>query len=777
MAYQDDSGQSQGCGLTRGTIVGLVLVMAWMLFVVPRYQKWRYPSPKPGQTGEQVPVEPGPAEQGPAGGGPAEEGQPATGRDVPPGEGGDLVPGQSVAEALAELVAKLPDPEPAVAEPAEPEPEVETVWVETDVLIVEFTTLGASVERAFLRSYHAKPKDTEPLRILMPLGGEGGAANSFILRPVVDVDGKRRGVDLSSVVWRLEENSGGFDREDRWVVTFATERGGMKYRKTFVLHREGNVFDLEIEVVNAGGERVSVELDLVGPNGIVPDDIAGGRKYVGMLAVLAARTGPGESLESRTVNFKKAYGGDPSERSLSMALNEWVAVKNRYFAAVCQAEDSAFVSAVHAEAVEPSVPLEGTVEFRRGSAVVLGTGTRFLEELEAGDLVKTSAGSAWYSVMTVRSDTEFTLATAYEGDSAPGPASRWHRDALLDQPNMAGVLRLSFGRLEGGGSRAARFRSYLGPMQGEQLLAAGGEHGWEELVNFGWFGWLSRLLLGLLRLFHSFTGLFGRTLGGYGLAILLLTLTVKGVMFPVMRKSMTSMHKMQKLGPEQKAIRKRYESDKSPEAQRKMQAEIMELYRKHGVSPLGGCLPMLIQFPMFIALYGMLRTAFELRHEPYLWISDLTQSERLVEFGFTVPLIGWSALNLLPLAYLGLTLLQQRLQPKSADPQAAQQQKMMKFFMVFIFLLFYNMPSGLVLYFVFSNGFGILEQWIIRHRLDEGGASAAAAGAVALHGGAAGSGAAEKPYRPTSWDKEDEKAARKAEKRKKKKRERPAGPG
>jgi YidC/Oxa1 family membrane protein insertase len=776
--YEDDGGQPQGCGLTPGTIVGLVLVLLWMLYVIPAYENWRYPSPPPGQSQEQGPVEHGRAEEGAAGEGQAEEGQAAIDQDAPALDGGGLVPGQSAAEALADRAAGLPDPAPDVSGPAEPEPEVETVRVETDELIVEFTSLGASVESAYLRSYHARPEDTEPLRILMPLGGEGGAANSFILRPVPDVNGKMRGVDLSSVVWRLEKGSEGFDREGRRVVTFATARDGMEYRKTFVLHREGHVFDLEIEVVNAGRERASVELDLVGPNGIVPDDIAGGRKYVGMLAVLAARAGPGEPLNSQTVNYSKASGDDPTERSLSMAVNEWVAVKNRYFAAVCQAEDPALASVIRAEAVEPSVPLEGTVEFRNGSAVVLGTGSCFLEELRAGDLVKTNAVSAWYGVMTVRSDTEFTLATAYEGEDATVPASLWHREILLDQPNMAGVMRLSFGGIEGAASRAARFRSYLGPMQGDQLRTAGGEHGWEKLVDFGWFGWLSRLLLGLLRLFHGFTGLFGKTLGGYGLAILLLTLTVKGAMFPVMRKSMTSMHKMQKLGPEQKAIRKRYEKDKSPEAQRRMQAEIMELYRKHGVSPLGGCLPMLIQFPMFIALYGMLRTAFELRHEPYLWISDLTQSENLVEFGFTVPLIGWSALNLLPLAYLGLTLLQQHLQPKAADPQAAQQQKMMKFFMVFIFLLFYNMPSGLVLYFVFSNGFGILEQWIIRRRFSEENASVTADGGVALHGAATGSDVSQKPYRPTSWDKEDERAARKAEKRRKKKQQqRTGGPG
>ena len=136
----------------------------------------------------------------------------------------------------------------------------------------------------------------------------------------------------------------------------------------------------------------------------------------------------------------------------------------------------------------------------------------------------------------------------------------------------------------------------------------------------------------LLNGLHFFTKFLGQTIGGYGLAIFFLTLAVKGALHPLQRKAMVSMHKMQAVAPEMKAIKKRYEKDKSREGQRKMQLEIMELYKRHGVSPLGGCFPMLVQMPMFFALFGMLRGAFDLRHQGYLWISDLTSPDHLVTF-------------------------------------------------------------------------------------------------------------------------------------------------
>jgi len=200
-----------------------------------------------------------------------------------------------------------------------------------------------------------------------------------------------------------------------------------------------------------------------------------------------------------------------------------------------------------------------------------------------------------------------------------------------------------------------------------------------------------------------------------------------------------------------------------------MQAETMELYGKHGVSPLGGCLPMLVQLPMFIAFYGMLRGAFELRHAPYLWIADLTQPDELINFGgWAIPLVGWGALNLLPVLYAAMFLLGQRLQPVPEDPQAQQQQKMMKYMVVFLFFIFYSMPAALVLYFVFSQAISLLEQWYIRKYVTDLQAAPATAGA--------GGGVSAVPVK-TSWDKQAEKDARTAEKRRQKKKDRENRPG
>jgi YidC/Oxa1 family membrane protein insertase len=164
----------------------------------------------------------------------------------------------------------------------------------------------------------------------------------------------------------------------------------------------------------------------------------------------------------------------------------------------------------------------------------------------------------------------------------------------------------------------------------------------------------------------------------------------------------------------------------------------------------------------------MLRGAFELRHQGYLWIADLTSPDHLIALTpFKLPLLGWEvdAINLLPVLYLGLILLQQHLSPKSEDPQVRQQQSMMKFMMMFFFLIFYKMPSGLVLYFVFSNGVGIIEQWYIRKHVIPAATGAGGAGGAAVP--AANDKTFQGPAPRTSWEKQEEKAKRKAEKRKK----------
>jgi YidC/Oxa1 family membrane protein insertase len=625
-------------------------------------------------------------------------------------------PGLALAEGLAEGVESLPEggggqvseaprgpPAPDAAEV--PEAEERTIEVETDDLIVTFNTRGASVERAALKGFHLKPEDRDPLQIMLPLSAGGAAAYSFILRrpPEAGPD-----PDLANAVWELASDAGEFDAEGERRIVFSARRGTLLYTKTYALRREGFTFSLEVAARNAGDLPVGeTPLDLVGPNGIVPDDVAAGRNYAGMIAVLAGRDSPGGSIDDKEYSHGSAAKSEAGMRVLSKRVNEWVAVKNRYFAAILQAEDKGSVSDLFAEPVTPSL---------------------------------------------------------YAADEATGREG----DPRLGQPNVAAGMRLKLGPLVPGDEERVRFTAYLGPVREENLAAAGGERGWNALVSFGWLGSLSRLLLVLLNALHYLVSFLPEVIGGYGLSILLLTIGVKAALHPLQRKGLASMHKMQKLQPEMKAIQKKYEKDKSAEGKRKQQAEIMEMYKRHGVHPLGGCLPMLVQLPMFFAFYGMLRGAFELRQARYLWISDLTQPDMLVSFGTSVPLLG-RGINLLPILYIGLFFLGQHLQPRSDDPQAQQQRTIMKFMMVFLFFIFWSMFAGLVLYFVFSNAIGIFEQWLIRRKLDaeEGPAPApAAAGAPARPG----------PPPKTAWEKQAEKDERKRKKRQEKKKQREGMP-
>jgi YidC/Oxa1 family membrane protein insertase len=294
-------------------------------------------------------------------------------------------------------------------------------------------------------------------------------------------------------------------------------------------------------------------------------------------------------------------------------------------------------------------------------------------------------------------------------------AERLRGDRRFGQPNLIVGLKSVEFSVPAGGEVVHRYSLYVGPLREEELAKTkNGEHSdYGGLITYGWswFDWLSKLLrLVLLAV--------GRGVN-YGWAIVILTALVKLALHPLSRKSMASMHRMQKLQPEIAALKKKYERDKSPEAQRKMLREQQDLFRAQGVSPMGGCLPMLVQIPMLIALFGTFRASFELRQAPFIWISDLSRPDELFLISSTgLPFVGWTHFNLLPVLYILLSFVQMKLSPKPADPEQAQQQRMMAVMMpVMMFIFFYTMPSGLVLYFAASNVFGILEQWYVRRGL------------------------------------------------------------
>ncbi len=247
-------------------------------------------------------------------------------------------------------------------------------------------------------------------------------------------------------------------------------------------------------------------------------------------------------------------------------------------------------------------------------------------------------------------------------------------------------------------SAAYNYNVYFGPKSISILKKMG--HQLEKVTNFGFFDFIARPCLWIMNLIYRF-------IPNYGVAIILLTLIIKGILWPLGNKSYKSMSQMKKMQPLMAEIRERYKDDKQ-----KMNMEMMSLYKTYKVNPLGGCLPMLVQFPVLFGLYEMLYQAVELRHKPFIgWINDLSAPERLGHFGFHIPFMhapyGIPVLTIL----MGVTMfVQQKMQPPMGDPSQA---KMMMFMPLFFIVICVNLSSGLVLYWFVSNVISIIQQYYV----------------------------------------------------------------
>ena len=248
------------------------------------------------------------------------------------------------------------------------------------------------------------------------------------------------------------------------------------------------------------------------------------------------------------------------------------------------------------------------------------------------------------------------------------------------------------------------FVVYTGPKDLEILNEVG--HGLARTIDLGWFGFVAEPMLRGLKLFHRLTG-------NYGLDIILLTILIKVLFIPLTHKSFESMQQLQKLQPEMKKLQERYKDDREA-----LNKEVMELYRRHKVNPLGGCLPMLLQLPIFIGLYNALLSAVELRHAPFmLWINDLSSPDRLppVPSDPLAVIAGWDVRIPVLTVLMGASmLLQQRMTPAAGDPM---QQRMMMLMPLVFTVMFVNFPAGLVLYWLVNNILTIAQQaWMQRRK-------------------------------------------------------------
>jgi len=252
------------------------------------------------------------------------------------------------------------------------------------------------------------------------------------------------------------------------------------------------------------------------------------------------------------------------------------------------------------------------------------------------------------------------------------------KDSMRPETTVAGLILDSQG-VAIGDSIMQRVIILLGPKKYDDLQNLG--VGIENIVDFGWIEFLGKFFYYILTSSVVY-------LKNYGVGIILITVGVKLLLFPLSHKQMQSMKKMQAIQPQMKAIQEKYR--KEPQ---KQQQELGLLYKKHGVNPMGGCLPMLIQFPIFIALYQVLMNLIEMRGASFLWVDDLSQP------------------NVAMVLIMGVSMIvQQKMTPVSGDPRQA---KIMMMLPIIFTAMFWNFPSGLVLYWLTNNVLTIGQQYVM----------------------------------------------------------------
>ena len=258
-------------------------------------------------------------------------------------------------------------------------------------------------------------------------------------------------------------------------------------------------------------------------------------------------------------------------------------------------------------------------------------------------------------------------------------------EKMQDKGPVVGLI-FPKANLPPGEEASERFSLFVGPKEIDRLTRLGFQM--REIIDLGWFDFLARPALYFLKYIN-------KHLKNYGLAIIILTFLVRIVLFPLTQKSFKSMQEMQKLQPKISLLRERFKDDS-----KRMNQELMELYRKHHINPMGGCLPMVVQIPIFIALYNALINSVELWKSPFvLWIKDLSTKDPYY---------------VLPILMGASWLIQQWMTPTVGDPRQAKIMLLMPVVFTFMFL---NFPSGLVLYFLVSNLLGIGQQYYINRQL------------------------------------------------------------
>jgi len=259
---------------------------------------------------------------------------------------------------------------------------------------------------------------------------------------------------------------------------------------------------------------------------------------------------------------------------------------------------------------------------------------------------------------------------------------------------ILGAIEIPGFSLQPGEAKSFAFNIYAGPKELFRLSKLPSDQA--EIMNFGWAKWVSELLLSVMIMLHGWVR-------NYGLAIIIMTLIIRSALWPLQNAATKSMRKMAKLSPIMNELREKYKDDPQ-----RLNQETMKLYKEYGVNPFGGCLPMLVQIPIFFGFYGMLDKAIELRNSSFLWVRDLSQPD-------TVFHVAGIPINVLPLVMAATQLWQMHITPKTGDP--AQQRMFLFMPLIFLFIC-YNYASGLALYWTVQNLFFVAQMYLTRNQMD-----------------------------------------------------------
>jgi len=363
-----------------------------------------------------------------------------------------------------------------------------------------------------------------------------------------------------------------------------------------------------------------------------------------------------------------------------------------------QFRKSSYLLDVTTEVTDRGNPVPHEIEWRGGFGDLLVANPAAAQQtlrfdLSDAKLVKTGAKTAKDGPVTVTGNYSFVgiedqyFVAAFLPEHAGTVAMTTFSD------NAATPLEtkeLPFAGAAVGTGAVNRFSLYVGPKDIDTLRAVNPKL--EQVVDFGWLSVLAKPL------FLVVNWVADRAIHNYGWSIILVTIGLNFVLFPLKITSMKSMKKMQALQPQIAAINDKYKNVglRDPKKAEQNQ-EVMDLYKKHGVNPMGGCVPMLLQIPFFIAFYKVFSVSVEMRGASWLWVTDLSQPETL-------------AIHLLPIIMVVSQFVMQKMTPTTTggDPN---QQKMMQFMPLIFGFMFYNLSSGLVLYYLTSNLVGVAQQW------------------------------------------------------------------